>query len=236
MAQELGRGNVVPLLRLGVGGMFGAHFVTWSKKALNNILAGEEVYDESRLFIPGLPPGTPMGTMGSDVNTDMSKYTWGDFFDHASSVGAFGFISDIVASESKLRAVEFLVKPAIIQDALKGVDALVNIYEDIEDYGMGFGSRLPKYIAPILGTVPRRLAKQVETKGQRETYTRYRRGIIRGRILDAMIAGNRDEARRMINAWNRANPRIKDRLYPEDYGASAIFDRVKKKREKRRKP
>ena len=40
----------------------------------------------------------------------------------------------------------------------------------------------------------------------------------------------------MINAWNRANPKIKDKLYPEDYGVSAIFDRVRKKREKRRKP
>ena len=236
MAQELGRGNVVPLLRLGVGGMFGAHFVTWSKKALNNILAGEEVYDESRLFIPGLEPGTPMGTLGSDVNTDMSQYTWGDFFDHVSSVGAFGFISDIIASESKLRAVEFLVKPAIFQDTMKGIDALVNIYKDIEDYGMGFGSRLPKYIAPVLGTMPRRASKRLETKGQRETYTRYRRGIIRGRILDAMIAGNRNEARRMINAWNRANPKIKDKFYPEDYGVSAIFERRLKKREKRAKP
>ena len=236
ISQELGRGNPVPLLRLGVGGFFGAQFVTWSKKALNNILAGEEVYDETRLFIPGLPPGTPMGTLGSDVNTDMSKYTWGDFFDHAASVGAFGFITDILASESKMRALEFLIKPAIYQDTMKGVDALVNIYEDIEDYGMGFGSRLPKYIAPILGTVPRRVSKQFETEGQRETYTRYRRGIIRGRILDAMIDGKKDEARRMINAWNRANPRIEDKLYPEDYGISAQFERRMKKREKRRKP
>ena len=235
LSQEFTRGNILPIIRLGIGGMFGAQFVTWSKKVLNNILSGEDVtYDESRLFIPGLPPGTPLGTMGSDVNTDMSQYTWGDFFDHVSSVGAFGFISDILASESKYRAVEFLVKPAIFQDVMKGVDALQRIYKDIEDYGIGAGKRLPKYIAPILGTVPRRAAKQLETPGQKETYTRYRRGIIRGRILDALLEGKDKEANRMMQAWNRANP--VEALYVEDIGVDAIFDRAYKKAVKRTKP
>ena len=191
-------------------------------------------YDESRVFIPGLPPGTPLGTMGSDVNTDMSKYTYGDFFDHVSSVGAFGFISDILASESKYRAVEFLVKPAIFQDAMKGIDALQRIYKDIEDFGIGAGKRAPKYIAPILGTVPRRISKRLETPGQRETYTRYRRGIIRGRILDALLEGNGKEASRMMQAWNRANP--SGAFYVEDIGVEALIDRAYKRAEKRAKP
>ena len=235
LAQEFSRGNMLPIIRLGVGGMFGAQFVTWAKKSMNNILAGEDAtYDESRLFIPGLPPGTPMGTLGSDVNTDMSKYTWGDFLDHVASVGAFGFISDIIAAESKLRAVEFLVKPAILQDTLKGYDALQRIYEDIEDYGIGAAKRAPKYLAPILGTVPRRVSKQFETEGQRETYTRYRRGIIRGRILDALLEGKDKEANRMIQAWNRANPA--DSFFVEDIGVDAIIDRAYKKAVKRAKP
>ena len=235
LTQEAKRGNFLPIIRLGVGGMFGAQFVTWSKKVLNNILAGEDVtYDESRLFIPGLPPGTPMGTLGSDVNTDMSQYTWGDFFDHVASVGAFGFITDILASESKYRAVEFLVKPAIFQDAMKGYDALQRIYKDIEDYGIGAGKRAPKYLAPILGTVPRRLSKRLETSGQKETYTRYRRGIIRGRILDALLEGKDKEANRMMQSWNRANP--SSAFYVEDIGVEAIFDRAYKKAVKRTKP
>ena len=151
-----------------------------------------------------------------------------------SSVGAFGFISDILASESKYRAVEFLVKPAIFQDAMKGVDGLQRIYKDIEDYGIGAGKRLPKYIAPILGTVPRRAANQLETPGQKETYTRYRRGIIRGRILDALLEGKDKEANRMMQAWNRANP--VEALYIEDIGVDAIFDRAYKKAVKRTKP
>ena len=165
MAKELTRGNILPMLRLGVGGFYGAQFVVWSKKALNAFFSGEEVYDENRLFVPGLPPGTILDTMGNDINTDMSKYTWGDFLDHAASVGAFGFIADIVAAENKMRAVEFFLKPAIYQDASKAVDALQRIYKDIEDYGIGAGKRSIKYLAPIFGTAPRRIAKQFETEG-----------------------------------------------------------------------
>ena len=234
MAQELSRGNVLPLLRLGVGGFLGAQFVTWSKKALNAFLAQEEVYDENRLFLPGLPPGTVLDTMGNDINTDMSEYTWGDFLDHAASVGAFGFIADIAAAENKLRAVEFFVKPAIYQDAMKAVDALVRIKNDLDDFGMGAGKRSVKYLAPLLGTAPRRIAKQFETPGQRETYTTYRRGIIRGRVLDALIDGKDKEASKIIMAWNRANPY--DAFFYEDIGVDAIFDRLEKKYEKRAKP
>ena len=230
MAQELARGNVLPLLRLGIGGFYGAQFVTWSKKALNSFWSGEEVYDENRLFLPGIPPGTILDTMGNDINTDMSQYTWSDFLDHAASVGAFGFIADIAAAENKLRAVEFFVKPAIYQDAMKAIDAFQRMYKDIVDYGIGFGKRAPKYLAPIFGTVPRRISKQFETEGQRETYTRYRRGIIRGRILDAMINGKDKEATKIIMAWNRANPY--EAFYYEDIGVDAIFERLEKKYEK----
>lgn len=234
MAQELSRGNILPMLRLGVGGFYGAQFVTWSKKALNAFLAGEEVYDENRLFIPGLPKGTILDTMGNDMNTDMSEYTWGDFLDHASSVGAFGFVADIAAAENKLRAVEFFVKPAIYQDVMKAVDGLLRFKNDLDDFGIGAIKRAIKYIAPLLGTAPRRLAKQFETPGQRETYTSYRRGIIRGRVLDALIEGKDKEASKIIRAWNIANP-YESFLY-EDIGIDAIMDRLKKRYEKRSKP
>ena len=86
----------------------------------------------------------------------------------------------------------------------------------------------------MLGTAPRRLSKRLETAGQRETYTRYRRGIIRGRILDALLEGKDKEANRMIQAWNRANPT--DSFFVEDIGVDAIIDRAYKKAVKRSKP
>jgi len=230
-------GNVLPLLRLGVGGFFGAQFVVWSKKALNNVLSGDAgVFDESQLFIPGLPAGTPLDTGGGDINTDMSKYTWSDFLDHVAAVGAAGFIGDILANEDKARALEFLVKPAIFQDASKAISAVQRSYKDIQDYGIGIktGQRSLKYLAPIFGTVPRRLAQNLETEGQKETYTKYRRGIVKGRVLDAFIDDNETEAVKIMDAWNRAYPELY--IESDEIDGNAIYDRLIKKEEKRYNP
>ena len=231
VGREFARGNMFPLLRLGVGGAFGSQFVVWSKKALNNFLSDEIVYDENRLFIPGLPPQTILKE--GIVNTDMSEYTWSDFLDHVAAVGAMGFIADIFASESKSRAIEFLVKPAIYQDGMKAVDALQRMYKDLDDFGVGAYARAPKYIAPIFGTVARRYSKRFETPGQRETYLRYRKGIIKGRILDSLINGKGKEAAKLIKAWNDS---FKDKpMTDNDINIDAIYNRLIKKYEKRLK-
>ena len=232
-------GNVLPLLRLGVGGFFGAQFVVASKKALNNFLSGDEgVFDENQLFVPDfiLPKGTEMKILGSDMNMDLSKYTWSDFLDHVASVGAAGFIGDILANEDKARALEFLVKPAILQDVLKGISAVQRSYKDIQDYGIGIktGQRSLKYLAPIFGTVPRRLAQNLETEGQKETYTKYRRGIVKGRILDAYIKEQEGEAVKILKAWNNAYPDLY--IESDEIDANAIYDRIIKKEEKRYNP
>jgi hypothetical protein len=194
-------------------------------------LADEIVYDENRLFIPGLPEQTIVKE--GIVNTDMSKYTWSDFLDHVATVGAMGFVADIFASESKLRAIEFLVKPAIYQDTMKAVDAFTRMYKDLNDFGVGAYARAPKYVAPIFGTVARRFAKRFETPGQRETYQRYRKGIIKGRILDSLINEQPKEAGKLLNAWNESN---KDNpLTDSDINVNAIYDRLRKKYEKRLK-
>tara|TARA_R100000234_G_scaffold17132_1_gene9357 strand:+ start:8394 stop:12377 length:3984 start_codon:yes stop_codon:yes gene_type:complete len=234
LVSEAKSGNILPMLRLGVGGFFGAQFVNTSKKALNYYLAewhgdGErKVYDENRLFLPGVPKGTILD------NIDYSELTYSDYLDMAASVGAFGFITDIIASENKLRALEFLFKPAIIQDGMKGVEAFVKIGKDTRDYGIGAVKRMPKYIFPIFGTVPRRLAFRLETAGQKEQYRKTRKGAIRQRILDAFIKGNEKEGLKLIYAWNNANPY--NMLYYEDYGVDAIYERLEYKAKKRAMP
>jgi hypothetical protein len=232
-------GNVLPLLRLGIGGFFGAQFVVASKKALNNFLAGDEgVFDENQLFVPDfiLPKGIQYESLGSDVNMDLSDYKWSDFLDDVSAVGAMGFIGDILANEDKARALEFLIKPAILQDALKGVDAAQRMYKDIQDFGIGIktGQRSLKYIAPILGTAPRRFLQRFETEGQKETYIKYRRGIVKGRMLDALIDGNEAEALKIMKAWNNAYP--EQYFTSDDMDGNAIYDRIIKKEEKKLKP
>ena len=49
MKNELRHGNVLPLLRLGVGGFAGGQFVMWAKEEMNKSLTGErEYYGESK--------------------------------------------------------------------------------------------------------------------------------------------------------------------------------------------
>ena len=237
--EVLVHGNVLPLLRLGVGGFFGAQFVIASKKAMNNFLAGDEaVYDENQLFLPNfvLPKGVEYEYLGEDMNMDFSEFTWSDFFDVIGSVGALGLIGDFLANEDKTRALEFLIKPAILQDVLKGYDAVQRSYKDLGDFGMGIktGQRSLKYFAPIFGTAPRRFLQQFETEGQKETYIKYRRGIVKGRMLDAFLDGNEKEALKIMKAWNNAYPR--EYFNYKDYGVDALYDRRMKKQEKRMNP
>ena len=150
-------------------------------------------------------------------------------FDDGSSL-SFEHAARQIANENKFRALEFLFKPAIIQDALKGIDAFQRVGKDLHTYGIGAYKRSPKYFAPILGTVPRRIAMQFETPGQKETYTRYRKGITRSRILDLFIKDREQEAYRVMDAWNRSNP--ENQIFYDDVDHNAIFDRVQKQYEK----
>ena len=138
------------------------------------------------------------------------------------------------SNENKFRALEFLFKPAILQDALKGVDAFQRIGKDLHKYGIGAYKRSPKYFAPILGTVPRRFARRFETPGQKETQTRYRKGITRSRILDLFIDEREEEGYRVMDAWNKSNP--DNQIFYEDVGQDAIFDRIQKKYEQSLNP
>ena len=93
---------------------------------------------------------------------------------------------------------------------------------------------MPKYIFPIFGTVPRRLAFRLETAGQKEQYRKTRKGAIRQRILDAFIRGNEKEGLKLIYAWNNSNPY--NMLYYEDYGVDAIYERLEYRAKKRAMP
>ena len=57
-----------------------------------------------------------------------------------------------------------------------------------------------------------------ETEGQKETYIKYRRGIVKGRMLDAFLDDNEKEAVKIMKAWNNA--------YPEQYFSVDDLDRI----------
>jgi len=222
---EVSRGNLFPMLRLGVAGMAGGEFVGYARDAFAEYIAGNEVYDNNRYMFPYLLKGTKLSDVGSDQFVEMSEFTIDDYVDRFASVGAFGVIGDIVANENKIRAIEFAFKPAIVQDFDKIWSAMTRTIEDTKTYGLGTVKRLPKYVAPILGTVPRRFAEKFEPVGQRNAYVLRIKQLRLGDIRDAIIEGNSDKAVRLIQDYNRTYGSENPILY-DDYDADAITERI----------
>ena len=104
----------------------------------------------------------------------------------------------------------------------------------MKDYGIGFASRMPKYFAPIFGTVPRRFAKRFEPAGQKQSYLEYRKGLLRSRILDYLIDGNSEMATRLIRKWNKSNPA--EAFHYDDVSFDAVYKRLENKYKKRANP
>ena len=235
---EVSRGNLFPMLRLGVAGMAGGEFVSFARDSLAEWISGGEVYDKNRYMFPYLTKGTAMSDIGADQYIDMSEFTIDDYVDRFASVGAFGVIGDIVANENKIRALEFAGKPAIVQDLDKIWSAMTRTIEDTKDYGLGAAFRLPKYVAPILGTIPRRGLERVEKRfapGQRKSYVLRMKQLRLADIKDAIIDGDSNKATRLIFDYNRTfgseNP-----IGYEDYDADAITERIINKAKKRANP
>jgi hypothetical protein len=124
------------------------------------------------------------------------------------AVGGFGIVSDIIASESKWRALEFAAKPVLIQDASKAYSALQRLVTDSGTFGPTWvtGQRAARNVAPVFGSVGRRLLSRLETEGQRKNYVKYRLTKIRPRILDYLIEGNDRMANRLVREWNNSFP------------------------------
>ena len=133
------------------------------------------------------------------------------------------------------KAGEFLLKPAVAQDMLVGIDAATRFLVDKHEFGWGNAfRRLPKRIAPAFGTIPREVTKRLWTEGQRESYQKYRKGGIRARVLDAFLDNDDKLANELVKAWNRANP--ENQFDYNDISWSAMYKRAARKAKKRLNP
>ena len=183
--------NPVFLLRLGAAGMAGGTVVQWARNGLSDFFAGKDIYDENYKH-----------------SIEGEEYGLNDFIDSMAAVGGFGIVSDIIASESKWRALEFAAKPVLIQDASKAYSALQRLVADTGTFGPTWvtGQRAARNVAPVFGSVGRRLLSRLETEGQRKNYVKYRLTKIRPRILDYLIEGNDRMANRLVREWNNSFP------------------------------
>ena len=230
--QEVSRGNLFPILRLGMAGMAGGEMVSYARDLLSTWISGDEIYDKNRYILPYLPKTMPFSDVGPEQFIDISQLTIDDYLDRFASVGAMGIVSDIVANENKIRALEFAFKPAVVQDFSKIWSAMTRTMEDTKTYGLGTAKRITKYIAPITGTAPRRFLQRFETTGQRIEYVKRIKGLRLGEIRDAIIEGNSNKAVRIIEDYNRAFGSENPILY-DDYDADAITKRLENRIKKR---
>ena len=233
LRKEVSQGNLAILLRLGIAGFAGGQFVGWARNALADLLSGK--FDNS-IFGQEIGTAKDVYSEGYSYSIDGKNFTLADYIDSLASVGAMGIVGDILASESRWRALEFAAKPAIIQDAGKAYTALQKLITDIETFGpTGITlQRSVRNIAPMAGSAARRVLERFETPKQRQDYVKFRLGRTRAKILDAMIDGDDAFANRLIKQWNNSFPeRI---LTYEDIGPEAINQRLLTKYKKQINP
>jgi len=213
-------------LRLGAAGFAGGMFVNWAKATLSNLLAGEDIYDDNY-----------------KLDVDGTAYTVKDFFQGLMAVGAFGMVTDIIASESAWRSAEFALTPVIAQDAYKLYNATIRIAGNTWELGPSWlaARHAAKYLAPIFGTGTKRLARQLETPKQRADRRRTMLTATKKRIFDLMVSTSigREEDNdkmigRIIREWNNEfieRPFTADDLSPEEINKYLMRKWTRKSRE-----
>tara|TARA_R100000458_G_C8276069_1_gene251243 strand:- start:25 stop:3993 length:3969 start_codon:yes stop_codon:yes gene_type:complete len=218
-------------LRLAAGGLAGAAVIQPAKEMLGELLAGKNIYDENfslKYEIPFFREGEKGGQL-KDIGPK-------EILDSFAVVGTAGVVTDILAAEDPLRAVEFTLTPVIWQDLNKIYDTATRAYKESKDYGIyGAIRRTPKNLSPIFGTGPRRALQRAWTQKQREDFTTYRKGPTRTRILDAFLDGNYPKGEEIMREWNRVygyeNP-----IVWSDVDYDDLTKRYITKLEKRRRP
>ena len=109
--------------------------------------------------------------------------------------------------------------------------------------------RAAKYLAPMFGTAPRRLARRLETPKQRADRRRTMLSSTKKKIFDYMLQDNDVMAQRVIREWNAEfleRPLMMDDISPAEINKYLMrkYQRLEKEmidpatapRSKRRKP
>lgn len=188
--RELIKGNIMPILNLGIGGMAGGQFVMWAKEKASEILSGEPQYygRENRM-------------------KEFKKPEWTDFKNALSNVGSFGVMSDIMTDDDPLSALSFFLKPVMIDDAQRVIRSLNTFVGSMQtQYPDNFDVPFRKALivaAPIAGGMPSRVIKRVsETEKMRKDRVRGKKRQAVKDIKDLIIEGNSEAAARLMNEFN----------------------------------
>ena len=224
--RELSEGNVLPVLRLGVGAGIGGKFIINSYELIQNIISGKDEYDwrQSKLGPTGEfdkdanileKIGTQYGGMRPGFFGGEKNYKRGDYWkdlltptiEEIAAVGSLGVVSDFMAADNQMQAVKWAVQPVIWNDITSVYSTWTELNEDIDDFGVsGAMKRSPQNFVKIFGSNAKRVAARFETPGHMEARIKSQKGRVNRRIVELCYKGKREEARRMIISWNKAHP------------------------------
>ena len=224
LKREVADGNIMPILQLGVGGLAGGQFVMWSKEKLSELISGEEQYysREERLNL-------------------LKNPEWTDFLNRIRSVGAFGVLTDIMTDENPLGALEFFLKPVVVDDIMRigrSFDAFVGSMQTQypENWDVPF-RKAAVIAAPVGGGVISRVAKRtLSTEKMKKDQVRARKRDSVQAIKDSIIADDPIAAARIMNEYNSTYAGRYPSLIirPSDVSYSQILkDKVEKLKKQR---
>ena len=200
VSQEMFRHkNPLPILRLVAGGAAGGLFVSSAKEFISDFLSGEDVFNEN-YTIGKVWDDLKKG----DVKSAVDKVTLKDIAEAIGASGSLGWITDIIAAEDKLNAIEFLATPALAMDGMRVWDTLSSVLTESKEFGIDQAlRRAAKKGLPLFGTVPKLIGtRRLETRRQKVDYYTRRKTFVKNDILDAIIRGNKTMAIRRIKEWN----------------------------------
>lgn len=187
--------NPLPAARMAAGGLAGGEFVRWGKDKIEQLTTGNVSMSEGDIDIV------------NRINEDFA------------AMGAFGIISDVLrplseggflewgdkAGEDKVTAAEKagwrLVKPVILSDIDRTVDALTSTIADIMKYNTETAIRRNAYKLP-LGAIPSQTLRRIRPEKQKESEIKDARGKWVSGILDAIAHGDIEKERNMLHHWN----------------------------------
>jgi hypothetical protein len=203
--REVSEGNILPVVRLAVGASVGAKVLNNSIEFITNIISGKDEYDyrQSRMSFEEMNPMKD----GQYKKADYYKELLLPTIDELASVGSLGVVSDIMAAENKLRTLEFIVEPVILDDFGKVWNGIKRVSSDLENYGLsGATRRSPQYFSGLFGSNVKRFVRRYETPQQLEQRLKVQRGTVNKQIILDIYEGRDEQARTKLESWNRAHP------------------------------
>jgi len=222
MRHDIAHGNILPMLRLAIGGYAGGQFVHVAKKFVREFLSGEDYYDPS------------------------SEKTWPkdltDMVDNLAAAGGLGLVGDIWSSAleeggSLTRAIKFITFPPLASDIENFFDRfLLPMESDFKNLQGDALKRAPSRLMKFIGgSTLRELAKVIEPQGMTLQRLTSQRSRAVSNILDMLEKASSpedyDRALANVRLWNEAHPTIP--ISAESISAKAIVQRKMRRYKKR---